>query len=118
MIRPLRSPALWATVVFSVSYLHLATRPHPPQLLSTTPDFVVHGGAYALLAFLAAESAVVLGLPLPPCAGWGYALGHGIALEVAQQLSPPRHGEVSDAVADAIGAALGIVLWLAWRRQQ
>jgi VanZ family protein len=118
MMRPLRSAPVWATVVLSVIYLHLATRAHAPRVLSATPDFVVHGGAYALLGFLAAESAVALGLPLPVWTGWGYAVGHGAALEVAQQASPPRHGEVSDVIADAVGAAIGVVAWMAWKRRR
>ncbi len=40
----------------------------------------------------------------------------GVAIELAQALTPWRHGDWQDWVADAVGAIAATTAWLAWQR--
>lgn len=113
-----RSLYVALVVVLSVGYIYLGTRPHNPEMVRAVPDKLLHGGAYALLGLSAGSAASALGVPGAPLVGWGYAVAHGVLLEVIQYFTPPRSAEVGDAVADAVGAAFGVAVLAAWRRRR
>jgi VanZ family protein len=113
-----RSLSVALVVVLSVGYIYLGTRPHNPEMVRAVPDKLLHGGAYALLGLSAGSAASALGVPGAPLVGWGYAVAHGVLLEVIQYFTPPRSAEVGDAVADAVGAAFGVAVLAAWRRRR
>jgi VanZ family protein len=76
-------------------------------------DKVAHFGTYALLGFLlvrASNSARV---------GFGFAAIYGIIDEVHQGFVPLRDSSLWDWVADAFGAALGVVLgsWISGKSE-
>jgi VanZ family protein len=109
-----RTLTLLATAVLSVAILVVGTRPRPPEVLDRVPDWTSHGATYAVVAFLASRSAVLLGVT--PAAPWaaGYAVAHGCLLELLQMLVPTRSAELGDIVADAVGAAIGVAV-AAWK---
>jgi len=113
-----RSLPLLLTLVLSAVYLYVGTRPENPALFRDVNDKVLHASSYAVLGFAAGSGAYALGLTPAPLIGWGYAVGHGALLEVAQHFAPPRTAEVGDVLADAAGAALGAVVLLLWRRRR
>jgi VanZ family protein len=102
----------WAsvTVVVSVTYLVLGLRPTMPEALHCLPDYVVHSGAYFVLAFAAAITARVWAMPRPFVTGACYSAFHGGFLEVLQRYFPPRTAELSDFVADVVGTTAGAAL--------
>ncbi len=109
---------LVTTVVLSVAFLDLGTRPQNPEFVRGLSDKLLHAGSYGVLAVSAGAGAAALELAPAPLIGWGYAVGHGALLEVLQRYTPPRTAEVGDVLADAAGAALGAALLLAWRRRR
>ena len=113
-----KSLSLVLVAVLSVGYIYLGTRPDNPGLVRKVPDKLLHGGAYALLGLSAGSAASALGLAGAPVVGWGYAVAHGVLLEVAQHFTPPRSAEVGDVVADAVGAAFGAAALAVWRRRR
>lgn len=113
-----RSFPLLVTLVLSAAYLYFGTRPQNPEPFRHMNDKLLHGSAYALLGFSAASGAYALDIAPAPLIGCGYAVGHGALLEVAQHFTPPRFAEVGDVLADAIGAALGAVVLVWWRRRR
>jgi VanZ family protein len=113
-----RSFPLLLTVVLSAVYLYVGTRPQIPAIFRHVNDKLLHGSSYAVLGFTAGSGAYALGFAPAPLIGWGYAVGHGALLEVAQHFTPPRTAEVGDVLADAAGAALGALALLLWRRRR
>jgi len=87
-----------------------------PSLLGVTLDKWVHAGSYGLLTGLLAwghgsrDSWVVAALVV-------LTAGYGAGIELLQGLVPSRGTSVADMVANAVGAALVGVLWLATARQ-
>jgi VanZ family protein len=112
-----RTLTLVATALVSIAILVVGTRPRMPRVLDRVPDWSIHGSTYAGLAFLASESAALLGVT--PAAPWaaGYAIAHGCLLELLQMLVPTRSAELRDVAADAVGAAIGVAVAAAWRRR-
>ena len=113
-----RSISIALVVVLSAGYIVLGTRPDNPGPVRDVPDNLLHGGAYAVLGLAAGSAASALGLAGAPLVGWGYAVAHGVLLEVIQHFTPPRSAEVGDAVADAVGAASGVAALAAWKRRR
>jgi len=104
-------------VGLSIAYLFLGTRPQNPAIVRDVPDKALHCSAYALLGLSAGSAASALGVARAAVAGWGYAVAHGVLLEVVQHFMPPRTAEVGDVAADAVGAAVGAVILALWRRR-
>ncbi len=99
----------FATVVVSLVYWTLGVMSVPTALRSLSDD-LLHGLAYALLGFLAAMAARRwLGRAAFP-AGTCFAVLHGGILELLQRLNPARAAELSDLLADAVGACGGALV--------
>jgi VanZ like family len=80
-------------------------------LVAAPMDKVAHTATYAVLALLIGLASGYHGAKLL-LTGFFAAMGIGIADELLQLLSPGRHADLEDLLADAVGAALG-TLWLA-----
>ena len=74
-------------------------------------DKVLHFAAYAVLAFLPALHERWLAV----AGALAGAVSLGVALEFAQRLSPGRHFEIADMVANACGVLCGLMLALPLR---
>jgi len=103
----------WSWVAFVVAAsLVPAGAGHVPRL--PINDKVGHFASYAVLA--------LLGMPLArsPRARafvWLAIVGLGAGLEALQLLVPGRAAEGGDLLADALGALVGTLIWLALRRR-
>ena len=92
--------------------LILAIIPEGPDLSVGHLDKIAHLGEYLLFAWL-----LVQAIRANPAAGrepayrlwaWIYATSYGILIELIQAMVPWRSAEWGDAVANALGAALGV----------
>ena len=97
-----------ATLIFTASGFPAASGPVIPGI-----DKVVHFAIYGLLATLVCR----LGR------GWSAAVwaflataAHGGLDEWHQSFVPSRSAEVADLIADALGAAMAVVLYTGWSR--
>ena len=96
-----------------------ASRARPASLVET-PDLLLHGGAYFVLALLAVR-AFAKGLAAPASAlalwgGWAVAVVYGASDEWHQTHVPGRVGDINDVVYDGVGALLAVaVLKIFWR---
>ncbi len=101
--------ALFLVLLVVVSYFCL--RANPGVAPATGWDKLDHLATFAVLALLAVgafpgrRAAIGLGL-----------LGYGVAIELIQAWVPGRSAEVGDAVADALGIALGMAVAVLLRR--
>ena len=123
-------PALtlaWAGFLFWVSTYTRGSVPPPPGTFSGG-DFpylpigpALHLGAYGLLASLlllsiwAARPRIAV-QPMPIAASFVAAAAYGGALEIYQTALATRVGTLGDAVLNAVGAALALVVLTALRR--
>jgi VanZ family protein len=109
MAKPTRRPwaavAIWVAIQLTLTSLPGKDLPGLPHPL----DWVGHLSMYAGLGFLIARAASLRGWP-PRWMIWvGVALSLGAALdELHQLLVPGRDAEVTDWLADTIGAAAGL----------
>ncbi len=103
-------PFFYMGVVFWLSHL---SRPPLPDLFWALGDKVLHALEYVPMGFL--WSRAVGGAALR-AGGWGWAasVGFGLTDEVHQAFVPGREPSVADLGADAAGAALGALVWMAW----
>jgi VanZ family protein len=115
--------AVWCGAWGSVAAaLLLSLRPRAPQDPAVAADKLLHVGGYAVMSLLFLLAAVWL--PGRGAGRWGdrgapvvaSVLAFGLAIEAAQPFVG-RSGEVLDGVANALGAALGWVLWSVARRR-
>lgn len=95
----------------------VSAQPDPPMAASA-PDKPLHALAYAGLAVLAFR-AVAGGLPAPvtrrhAAAVLAITIGYGVTDEIHQMFVPGRTAELADLVADATGAAAGLIACWAW----
>jgi VanZ family protein len=101
----------WGPVVLYMGLIFWSSSRARPDVLSATPDYVLHGTAYAVLAILSVRAlakrlfsgllrAHVLG-------GVAIAFCYGISDEFHQLHVPGRDGSLSDIAADLVGASLG-----------
>ena len=123
------APSLWGpaasicwqlvSLVLAVVVTTLALMPSPPQEVSLGWDKLNHTAAFCALA-------VVWRLAFPGNA-WRWVqlaaglMALGVAIEVAQLFVPGRQADAADLLADALGAAVGMLVaaaleWLLRRR--
>jgi VanZ family protein len=116
MLRLWGPVAGWAAVIFTLSSLSLGGGG------LAIPDWLTHGGAYAVLALLTCR-ALAGGFPLP--LSWGGSVlavlictAYGVSDEWHQSFVPQRHSSAADVVKDFGGAALAAAAyrWAAARR--
>jgi VanZ family protein len=100
---------LWAALIFALS-----AQPTLPVSLGDGRDKLAHLTAYAVLGFLLARArgAGRAALWLPILLGLAYAASD----EIHQSFVPGRSADPFDWVADAIGVALGVLLFHLGRR--
>lgn len=108
---------MYAALVFVVSVIPVAT-PGPP---GAHLDKVAHLCEYLLLAWLLVHAVRSSeGAARPLWWAWIWATGYGALIELVQAFIPWRSAELGDAIANALGAAVG--LWIArrfpWPSQQ
>jgi len=90
-----------------------------PRLEVGLPDYVLHAGAYALLAvlwFVALSRAWRLSQGSGTAIAWVLSVAYGIFDEVHQSFVPGRDSAISDLIADGLGAG-GALLALAFARR-
>lgn len=96
------------SLVLAALYLWVGTRPRVHPALGLFPDWLGHATAYGVLA----------GTLQRGVGGFAFtvtsATGHGLLLEWLQKDIPGRSAEVSDGLADFLGALFGA--WV-FRRQ-
>ncbi len=82
-------------------------------------DKVLHFGGYALLGFLVIRAlekeSFEISRTTLACLAIGLSTLYGISDEIHQAFVPVRDADVLDAVADALGSAAGVVLFLVAR---
>lgn len=98
---------LWLLGIATLSLL-------PAEVAVTTgwSDKIEHGLAFAILVILAR-------LAWPDTTSFkivSYCIAYGAFIELAQTLSPGRYPDLWDLVADSIGAGIGILAILGWKR--
>lgn len=111
--------AAWASVAAA---LVLSLAPRGSEDPGVAADKLLHMGGYGVMSLLFLLAAVWL--PGRGAGRWGdraapvvaSVLAFGVAIEAAQPFVG-RSGEVLDGVANALGAALGWVLWFVVRRR-
>jgi VanZ like family len=103
--------AFWGPVLLYMGLIFWSSSRERPGILSTTPDYLLHGTAYSVLAVLSVRA---LAKRLFSGLGVSHLLG-GIAIAVLYGMSdewhqlyvPGREGSLRDLLADGVGAALG-----------
>ncbi len=119
MKRSIRSAAwrfgpavLYMAVVFALSH---SSRPPLPRLLWVLGDKVLHTLEYVPMGYLWARA---LGHRGGRGLLWGFlaAVGFGATDELHQWFVPRRQPSWLDWAADALGAAVGVLLWAGVRR--
>ena len=115
-----RKSIIIATVLYALLLTNLLLAPHPLWMFGLTgdaveesvngtlADYIQHGLSYTLLTVLliaAVRPKTMRGLGL--CVA--IALAHGLGTEVLQAVIPLRDCEFSDALADSIGVAVGLL---------
>jgi VanZ family protein len=101
----------WGPVIFYMGLIFWSSSRERPDLLTTTPDPLLHGAVYAGLAVLSVRalakrlfSGVKAG---SAAAGVAIAILYGLSDEWHQLYAPGRDGSLGDVLADGAGAVLG-----------
>jgi len=121
--RPLVAlPLAWAAVVLVLTLTPAQEMPQVPPWKLISFDTVAHAFVFVLLAALTIFS-VRRQQAWPQLRRWGYpvvlvgCIAFGLLIELLQMtMNLGRHGEWSDAISDAIGVAVGLLLAYATRR--
>lgn len=92
----------------------LPSAPSPSIAGVANVDKLLHAGAWGMLALVTYRPFFRRRALL--C--WGALVLFGIAIELAQTLLPPRGADAWDALSDACGAALGVLVMRAWDRRR
>ena len=93
----------YAALIFAVSVI-----PVNPSLAPGQLDKVAHLCEYLVLAWLLAQVFRLQNHPRKLWAAWGWATSYGAAIEGIQMFIPWRSGDISDLLANGLGAVLGI----------
>ncbi len=101
----------WGPVVLYMGLVFWSSSRARPDVLSSAPDYLLHGTEYAGLAVLSVRALakrLFSGLKAAHVAG-GIAIAvlYGMSDEWHQLHVPGRDGSVVDVLADLVGAALG-----------
>lgn len=100
------------TLVLVLTLWPGAPSPSIPEVANV--DKLFHAAAWGMLA-------IVTFVPFfrrRALVCWGALVAFGALIEVVQKFLPPRSADAWDAVADAVGAALGVAVMLAWERRR
>jgi VanZ family protein len=107
----------WTWAIF---YLSTLPAGEVPQAGTVMPDYINHGAAYGLLAFLLflawqrtrrSRLAIIFGVIV------GWCLVFGLGMEFAQKyLTTTRHFSLWDLLADGVGAAILFLVLLALQK--
>jgi VanZ family protein len=101
----------WGPVVLYMGLIFWSSSRERPDVLSATPDYLLHGTEYAGLAVLSVRALakrLFSGLKAPSVAGGiAIAILYGFSDEWHQLYVPGRVGSLADVLADGAGAALG-----------
>ncbi len=102
-------PLAYMAVVFALSH---SPSPPVPRALWVLGDKTLHAVEYVPMGFLWARALRAAGAR---AAGWGWlaAVGFGLTDELHQAFVPRRDPSALDLLADAVGAAVGALAWLA-----
>ncbi|MBI2885498.1 MAG: VanZ family protein [Candidatus Omnitrophica bacterium] len=87
----------------------LAVWPPQPGVSVGRLDKFLHLCEYLLFAWCLCRALRSSGVPRG-WAAWGAASGYGALLEIVQAFLPYRSAEWGDAAANALGAAIGVIL--------
>ncbi len=86
---------------------------HVPSFLFGLSDKLVHAVEYGILAILVYRAVSPMKKTLGRTGlAFLFAVAFGISDEIHQWFVPQRHADIWDIVADALGAALFIVIWV------
>lgn len=117
------SPAFWRwwgpLGLYMALVFFVSANPRPSEL-DDTPDLLLHGGAYFVMALLAVR-ALARGLrerasTVALCGGVAIAIVYGASDELHQSRVPERVGSIVDLFYDSLGAiGAGAALSLYWR---
>ncbi|MGQ9630409.1 MAG: VanZ family protein [bacterium] len=105
-----RAFALWLPVVICAAGIFvLSGLPNPPQPEVPIPflDKILHAVEYGGLSFLLLRAFRGAGMNLPFLKGLSLAILYALGDEFHQHFVPGRNANISDFLADSVGAALG-----------
>ncbi len=115
--------AAYCGLIFFLS--HLSKFPRPLELHFFSADKLLHVGGYALLSLSFAWALTTtsrrLCIRTVVFATCLFTIGFGALDEVHQSFIPGRHATIYDVLADALGAGVGIGLWMlvrSWHRRR
>jgi VanZ family protein len=101
----------------AIFYLSCREEPDVPRVGTLMPDYINHGAAYLLLAFLlfiALQRTRRTTLTFSFVAVVGWCLVFGLGMEFAQKyLTETRHFSLMDLLADGLGGAMASLLLFA-----
>jgi VanZ family protein len=104
----------WGPVIVYMGLIFFSSSRERPHLLSTTPDYLLHGSAYAGLSVLSVRALakrLFSGVSARSVAGGAaIAMLYGLSDEWHQLHVPGRDGSLADVLADGAGAVLGATL--------
>ncbi len=114
-------PLRWRwTLAWALVIEGLVLWPKPPELPQAWDvvgfDKFVHAGLFAVLALLASRALDEQARPAWPALAASMAFG--LFTELEQYFIPSRSMELGDFLADAAGAALGLVVFTVWARRR
>ena len=90
---------------------------HSPPGATMFWDKLLHAGSYftfSVLLMRSTHGGFAPPRPGPTLQAFLIAMGHGVLIEIVQAFVPWREASVGDAVADAVGALLGVVIVALW----
>ncbi len=107
----------WGPVLLYMGLIFWSSSRDRPEVLSSAPDYLLHGAAYAGLAVLSVRALakrLFSGLRSRHLAG-GIAIAalFGVSDEWHQLYVPGRDGSLLDVLADTVGAGLGAAFLVA-----
>jgi VanZ family protein len=101
MLKKLFSAQFCALLII---FTYLGLTPHPENSLPMFNDLLMHLSGYLVAAFS-------INIALPRLTHWHQAsglIGYSIAIEIAQEFSPPRTFSLADIAANSLGTCIGL----------